>query len=273
MWAGGGTETGDLGMRFTNGFLAGAVLAAATAVAVGPVAAGSPDGNIEIKLLGTVVAPQEKIGAWNSSNAAVQNLLNGAGGFDKTGASVDNALIPSLSITYFFTKNLALETICCFTHHSVNVKGNGVLGANGLNQSGKVTDTWIFPPTLMLQYHFTGLGAIRPYVGVGASYFHFFKEKNGVLNSDSVSLKDDLGLVVGGGLDISLGGGWHLSADVKKYFIETEVRVTNARLNGVGLVDSISTKADLDPWVISAGIGYRFNWEDLFGHRRAEPMK
>jgi outer membrane protein len=28
---------------------------------------------------------------------------------------------------------------------------------------------------------------------------------------------------------------------------------------------------DLDPWIINAGIGYRFNLEDLLG-RRSEPV-
>lgn len=256
-----------------------AALAALGAAAFGTSAlAGDPNGNLEVKLLGTVVAPSEKVKSWGSSNPAVADALNGLpmalGQWDKENASVSNAVIPSLSISYFLTQNIAVETICCFTKHSVSTKGNGVLGATGLNQSGKSADAWIFPPTVMLQYHVTGLGAIRPYVGVGASWFHFFKEKtaSNPLNADSVDFKDDFGLVLGGGVDISLGGGWHLSADVKKYFMETDVKFSNARLNVVGQVDSVNAKAQIDPLLISAGLGYRFNWEDLFG-RRSESLK
>jgi len=257
-------------MKKIKAIVAGTALVAAAAGISSPVAAGDANGNIEIKVLGTYVTPQEKVKSWGSSNPAVANLLNGNGAFERQGASVSDALIPSLSISYFLTQNIAIETICCFTKHQVNAKNNGVLGQTGISQWGNNAEAWIFPPTMMLQYHFTGLGAVRPYIGVGASWFHFFGEKKGNnnLKADSVDLKDDVGLVVGGGLDISLGQGWFLSADVKKYFMDTDVRWSNARLRTVGVVESVNAKAELDPWLISAGIGYRFNWGDLFGGHR-----
>jgi len=30
---------------------------------------------------------------------------------------------------------------------------------------------------------------------------------------------------------------------------------------------------DLDPWIISAGVGYRFNMEDVFGGRAYSALK
>jgi outer membrane protein len=31
----------------------------------------------------------------------------------------------------------------------------------------------------------------------------------------------------------------------------------------------VAGKFDLDPWIVSAGVGYRFNIEDLLGRRSA----
>jgi outer membrane protein len=61
-------------------------------------------------------------------------------------------------------------------------------------------------------------------------------------------------LTLQAGLDISIGNGWSLNADVKKTFIDTEIS-----WNGTG----VAADADLDPWIFSTGLGYRFN---LFGH-------
>ena len=55
----------------------------------------------------------------------------------------------------------------------------------------------------------------------------------------------------------SAGCGWYLNADVKKTFIDT-----NIRWNGTG----VRADTDLDPWIFSAGLGYRFNLRDIFGH-------
>ena len=44
----------------------------------------------------------------------------------------------------------------------------------------------------------------------------------------------------------------------------------NAALGGVNVVGD----ADLDPWVFSAGLGYRFNLGSIFGHSaEAAPIK
>jgi outer membrane protein W len=60
------------------------------------------------------------------------------------------------------------------------------------------------------------------------------------------------------GFDVSIGNGWYLNADVKKTWLDTEIS-----WNGTG----VRADADLDPWIFSAGLGYRFNLGDIFGHR------
>ncbi len=80
-------------------------------------------------------------------------------------------MVPELDITYFFTKNIAAELILGVTPH--NIYGAGTLG--GLDV-GKV---WLLPPTLTLQYHFTGLRPLQALCGRG-------RELHGVLQPEDL---------------------------------------------------------------------------------------
>jgi outer membrane protein len=70
---------------------------------------------------------------------------------------------------------------------------------------------------------------------------------------------------------VSLGNGWSLNADVKKTWLDTTVTWRNAAaVGGVNVVGD----ADVDPWIFSAGLGYRFNLGSIFGHgAEAAPIK
>jgi outer membrane protein len=83
--------------------------------------------------------------------------------------SISTSVVPELDISYFFTKNIAVELVLGVTPH--NVKGAGALAG------ARIGSAWLLPPTLMLQYHFTDFGAFKPYVGVGVNYTVFFNEK------------------------------------------------------------------------------------------------
>ena len=77
-------------------------------------------------------------------------------------------VIPALTLSYFLSPNLAVELFCCFAKHEIDGKGT-------IANLGEIADTWIFPPALTLQYHFTSLGRLEPYVGAGdhqAAGFH-----------------------------------------------------------------------------------------------------
>ena len=51
------------------------------------------------------------------------------------------------------------------------------------------------------------------------------------------------------GVDVALQGPWSANLDVKKMFFETD-----ASING----GALKSKVKLDPWVVSAGFGYKF---------------
>jgi outer membrane protein len=230
--------------RAARGLLAAVGLSAGLVGGILPAAAGSDDGNVMVRVLGTVVDPE--------TDATVR-----ANGVKIPGADADvsTEVIPALTLSYFFNKNLAVELFCCFAKHDIDGKGT-------IAPLGEIADTWIFPPALTLQYHFTGMGAWKPYVGAGVQYINFFDTGTGknVLGASKVTIDDAWGFTLQGGLDISLGNGWYLNADVKKTWLDTTVTWHDtALLMGA----NVKGDADLDPWIFSAGLGYRFN---LFGH-------
>lgn len=239
----------------TRGALAGLGLVLGLTSGTLPAAAGSDDGDFMVRVLGTVVDPQ--------TDATVR-----AGGAVIPGANADvsTEVIPALTLSYFFNKNLAVELFCCFAKHQIDGKGS-------IANLGEIADTWIFPPALTLQYHFTGMGAWQPYVGAGVQYINFFDTGTGdnALGAQKVTIDDAWGFTLQAGLDVSIGHGWSLNADVKKTWLDTTVTWrNNAALGGLNVVGD----ASLDPWIFSAGLGYRFNLGDIFGHRaEAAPIK
>ncbi len=216
-------------------------IAAGVACASLPALAGDNYGNFMIRGLVTGVVPDTEASVY-----AGGSRIRGAD------AEVSDEVIPATTLTYFFTDNLAVELFCCFAKHQI--KGTGAIA--GL---GEIAETWIFPPALTAQYHFNSGGKFKPYVGAGLQYIAFFDESVGQnrLGARSVDIDDAVGFTLQAGLDIAMGNGWYLNADVKKTWLDTDIS-----WNGTG----VTAKADIDPWIFSAGFGYRFNLSDIFGH-------
>ncbi|MER8727730.1 OmpW family protein [Mesorhizobium sp. C416B] len=156
--------------------------------------------------------------------------------------SYSKTVTPELDISYFFTDNIAAELILGTTY--ANIGGQGTIG--GLGNIGKV---WLLPPTLTLQYHFTDLGAFKPYVGAGVNYTIFYNQ--GASSADALKVKNTFGTALQVGFDYMVDQHWGVNFDVKKLFLKPDFDVTvdGAKLTG---------KAELDPWLIGAGVTYRF---------------
>ena len=229
-------------MLKTKGLMAAvATVASAATLAATPVMAGNYGGDFMIRAGVTVVHPD----ASGEVSAAGVPIAG-------SDADVSTEVIPSATLTYFFTRNIAAELFCCFAKHQAEAEGS-------IAALGEVADFWIFPPAVTLQYHFDNMGGFKPYVGAGVQYIHFFNEKS---NYGSVEIDDAFGFTLQAGVDVEIGGGWYLNADVKKTWIDTEVNWTTAGLQA---------DVDVDPWIFTVGLGYRF---DLFGPRlAAAPMK
>lgn len=164
------------------------------------------------------------------------------------GGSVDigTSVVPELDITYFFTDRIAVELILGVTPHDVSAV-NTSLGDVDLG------DVWLLPPTLTLQYHFNPDGQVRPYVGAGVNFTHFF---NADLPSGSpltsISYDNSIGFALQAGVDYALSERWFLNFDVKKVWINTDVTVD---AGGLGIV---TADVDINPWIIGIGFGWRY---------------
>ena len=151
------------------------------------------------------------------------------------GLTINNKTIPEVDISYFFTPNLAAELILTYPQkHKVYSKGAQIGTFKHL------------PPTLTLQYHLTGIGGFRPYVGLGVNYTNITAVH---ILDGAVGLKhNSYGLAAQVGADIPLGGGWLLNLDAKKVQIGTHVYLAGA--------DKGTFK--VNPLLLSAGVGFRF---------------
>ncbi|MCU0967898.1 MAG: outer membrane beta-barrel protein [Rubrivivax sp.] len=148
--------------------------------------------------------------------------------------SVNDKAFPEVDVSYFLSPNLALELVLTVPQeHDLRSAGTNIGTVEHL------------PPTLSLQYHFTGM-SFRPYVGAGINYTRF-TDVNITVPGASIE-NDSWGWAVGAGVDVPLGGGWLLNFDVKKVKIATDVFLNGAKLGDF----------KIDPWLWSVGVGYRF---------------
>ena len=220
--------------------LAGTVAGLAMLAIPAQAQAQDAKGAIQVKLLGTAVLPDGKI-------TEVKTDIVGLPAGTQTEAN-DN-VVPTLAIEYFVSPNFSLETICCMTQHDVDA-------VSGLTGAELVSDAKLIPATVTAKYHFD-LGGAKPYVGAGATYFLWVDVDPGEatlpLGVTKTDLSDEFGFVLQAGFDVPVNdSGLAFSVDAKRYFVGT----TASWYAGDTL--AIQTEHDLDPWVLSAGVAYRF---------------
>ncbi len=221
-----------------------AVLAALAA----PASAEDMQGKVQVKLLGTAVLPDGKIDVKAVDTSTTLGAAAAAITTPFDTAANDN-VVPTVAIEYFFTNNLSVETICCFTQHDVD-------GTGALAGAEMVSNARVIPATFTAKYHVDG-GAIRPYIGAGVTYFLWVKDEPGAftvpLDITDTNLSDEFGFVLQGGVDIPLNeSGFGISLDAKRYFVDTTARWYE------GSTLALESKHKLDPWVLSAGVTFAF---------------
>lgn len=161
-----------------------------------------------------------------------------------------DSVIPKAVIEYFLTDSFSIETYCCVSPHDVR-------GAGALAGAELIDDAIILPATLTAKYHVDMGSGIKPYVGAGPAYFFIFSEDVGMdaaaLGVTDVDLSDEFGVALQAGVDVRINDrGLGLSIDAKRYFIGTTATFR------AGDTVALQTEHDLDPWVISGGLTYRF---------------
>ncbi len=208
--------------------VAGIALTAALAFAT-PAQAGVLD-NVQIKVGVSGVLPDE------SADVSIGGDVD-----------ISDEWVPSLQLEYFFTDNISAELLCCVATHDV-VAVNTIAGDVDL---GEVTH---FPPTVTLKYRWTNFGAVEPYVGAGVNYTAFIDDETppsppGPVNS--IDYDESFGPALQVGFDYRFNEHWSLNVDARRLWINTNVDIDTD-------LGPVSADVDIDPWVFSTAIGYRF---------------
>ena len=172
--------------------------------------------------------------------SANSTIYTAAGADSGLKVRVGDSIMPTLGIDYMLTDNISVEAILGVTEHSATA------GAPG-GSFAKVHSTWVLPPVVTVKYHPFPKAPISPYVGAGANLMLYFAGHD--FNGFAVKLKDEFGYAFQAGFDVPLTGPWSLNADAKKVFTSTRANINNGAL---------TSNVNLNPWVISLGIGRRF---------------
>jgi outer membrane protein len=149
-----------------------------------------------------------------------------------------NQAIPELDISYFFNKNVAAELVLTYPQNVEIMLGSSSLG-----------DVKALPPSLLLQYHFTNFGSLKPYVGAGVNYTLFSSRKN--LSSGTYSIENSsTGFVAQIGTDYMFDKNWGVNFDVKYIKMNTDVFLNSSGASIGNL--------NLSPIATSVGVTYKF---------------
>ena len=186
------------------------------------------------------------------------------------------SVIPMLDVAYYLNKNWAIEAICCVSPH--HIQGTGTIASD-------FARTWVFPPSLLAQYHFTNFGAFQPYLGVGVNFTTFWGTR---VNNDTwgipfapgstlsglgvpavlstfqwATVTPTWGVVGQAGADYMFNEHWGLNVDVKYISTQPTVHATvnafaaNAPALGAIFIP-VKVALPINPLVVSAGLTYRF---------------
>lgn len=211
-------------MKMDRMVIGGLLLMALALPAVAEEAGQGPAGDFQVRLRGVAVLP----------DVSATINVSGADIGGKTDAS--NSFVPEADLTYFLTDNIGIEAIAAVTKHTVH---NSV--------AGTVSSVWLLPPTVTVQYHFDPNGPIRPYVGAGINYTVYYDPHSALAN---IGFKNRFGWALQAGVDVPVGNGpYFLNFDIKKVFAGTRIRASGG---------AVQASADIDPWLIGAGVGIRF---------------
>jgi len=186
-------------------------------------------------------------GAWSKERFQIRvraiGVLPDSGGDTTIGGTpeANNDYVPEVDFSYFFTENIAAELIVATSKHDLKLN-------NSNSGNLDLGDTWLLPPTLTLQYHFTPDNKFSPYLGAGINYTLPYKEDDGA-DTTKLEASGSFGTALQAGADYWVDEHWGFNVDVKKLWVDVD-----AKINGGAITGNVV----LDPWIVGAGVSYRF---------------
>jgi len=206
--------------------------AAMLAALAGPALAQAPPelGTVIVRLRAAGVVPQDSAstvtrlgGQWHSSTAAG----------------------PDVDASVFLTPSIAVG-----------------LGASTFGLSFKlersefgtvpVGSARLVAPNVTLQYHPFAAGRVSPYAGAGPAAAVLVSPAPGGTLVDTLYFESKVGAALQAGVDVRLGGGFVLNADVKQLLVRTTAFSPHAGRRPV------EAQVKLNPTLFGLGVGYRF---------------
>lgn len=160
---------------------------------------------------------------------------------------------PAIAATYGYTDNLSVQAGLGWPYkHELS-------GAGAIAGAGKLGSFKALLPTVFGQYRFFEPKAmVRPYVGLGLTYAHFFdatgsSQLTSVTNIGSTTptaFKVDDKFALSGqiGLAVSFSDRWFADLSFTKTKLKTEVKFSSGQHQDIRL----------DPVTVGLGIGYKF---------------
>ena len=169
-----------------------------------------------------------------------------------TKIDVDAATSLIFTGTFMLTDNVSAELYAGLGYK------HDVVGAGAIAGVGKLGTVKQISPTVFAQYRFLGAASkLRPYVGLGLTYAHFYGEEgSGALTAltnpggppTKLSAGSAWGISPQVGVSYFLNDRWYVDGSVIKTFIKNTSSLSTGQ--------TIDTK--LDPIVVNLSVGYRF---------------
>jgi outer membrane protein len=158
-------------------------------------------------------------------------------------ATVGDAGTPFVDATLFLRPQVALNATIGLARLPVGIRDT----AFGTLDLG---DVLTLSPMVLLQLHPWPQARRSPYACLGPS-LTFFTDRRGALTPPASCLTIDPapGFVLNLGLDAELGPAWLATLDLRKMFVRANAEVEPG---------PIRARAQIDPWVLSLGLRYRF---------------
>jgi outer membrane protein len=176
--------------------------------------------------------------------------INGENGQIRT----DAGYFATLDLSYFFTKNIALEAMIANSKNEASAYASVLGGNEGITQLG---DYSVLLPTLMLQYHFKGQ-KVTPYIGAGINYASFY-DVNPSSEIVNVEYENTPGPAFQAGIDFDIlnlkifGKTTFLNLDAKLLVLNSEAIIDASNINTS--YQNVPADMHINPFVFSFGFG------------------
>jgi outer membrane protein len=175
---------------------------------------------------------------------------------------VDDGTSLVLSATYMFTRNWAFDILAAAPFkHDIDLSATIDDGTTVASATVPLGEVKHLPPTFSVQYHFTPDSNFQPYAGLGVNWTLFSSEKVSgdaqAVGVQSLKLDDSVGLAAQVGADWMINDNWLVNFDVRYINIESDAKLTID--DGTGPETGDIGTVDINPWVFSLNIGYKFD--------------